>query len=155
MTSSIELNVEGLTRLRKSLRGLEKRQVNVGILAGTDARADGWSNATIGKQHEDGDDSIKMPPRSWLSMPLKWALPSDLQGAAGASVGKAFLDEGPRGALKALGLAATRTIDNAFATGGFGKWDPLRPRTVELKGGRTQILVDTTQLRAAVTYKVV
>ena len=57
------------------------------------------------------------------------------------------------------GITATVVIDDAFASGGFGEWATLKPKTVKrkTKNGKKgdAILIDTGDLRRSITYEVV
>jgi hypothetical protein len=61
---------------------------------------------------------------------------------------------GVKSAVKLLGVMGEETVQEAFATGGFGQWPALRPRTIQRKGS-SRILIDSAQLRKAVTSRVV
>jgi len=60
---------------------------------------------------------------------------------------------GAKRSVAALGKAGVDVIQEAFATGGFGLWAPLKPRTVQRKGS-DRILIEHGELREAVTSKV-
>ena len=61
------------------------------------------------------------------------------------------LREGPGvGVMRTLGEAALEDVEARFDTGGYDTWEPLSPVTVEAKGGRTEILIDTGNMRGAV-----
>jgi hypothetical protein len=53
---------------------------------------------------------------------------------------------GVKSAVKLLGVMGEETVQEAFATGGFGQWPALRPRTIQRKGS-SRILIDSAQLR--------
>ena len=52
--------------------------------------------------------------------------------------------------MEDVGKAAMADIDARFDTGGYGTWVPLSPLTIALKGGRTEILIDTGNMRNSV-----
>ena len=51
------------------------------------------------------------------------------------------------------GLTATVVINDAFESGGFGEWAPLKPETIRRKGS-DKILIDTGDLRRSISYEV-
>jgi hypothetical protein len=51
-----------------------------------------------------------------------------------------------------IGALGVGLVQQAFATGGFGKWAPLKAATIKRKGGAA-ILIDSAQLRKSITYK--
>jgi hypothetical protein len=124
--------------------------VQVGILTGG-ARADSsMTNAEIGYEHEFGNPSNNLPERSFLRMPLIF----NLRGNLNKDWSKTIQSYGFTTALKQLGVIAEGTIQKAFATGGFGFWEPLRPATIARKGS-SAILIDTSQLRRSISSRVV
>lgn len=61
------------------------------------------------------------------------------------------MDAGPGvSIMEEIGRAAMADIDARFDTGGYGTWQPLSPLTIEKKGGRTEILIDTSNMRNSV-----
>ena len=52
--------------------------------------------------------------------------------------------------MEEIGRAAMEDIDARFDSGGYGTWQPLSPVTVARKGGRTEILIDTSNMRNSV-----
>jgi phage gpG-like protein len=55
--------------------------------------------------------------------------------------------------VKEITALAEKVVLEAFATGGFGKWAPLRPETLARKKNH-DILVESHQLRDAITSEV-
>ena len=45
-------------------------------------------------------------------------------------------------ALEVLGIAGVQTVEEAFRTGGFGRWRSLKPATIRRKGSAA-ILIDS------------
>jgi phage gpG-like protein len=158
MSSSVEVkhNIDfGLKQLEGIEKAIkEKIYTKVGIL-GNKPRNDEESeevitNAEIGIIHEFGSIKRNIPPRSFLRMPVqtkakqikKQLLKNKKKyekSIASGDISKLFED---------LGIAAEVVIQEAFETGGFGKWQ-------ELKHREGTILVDTSQLRGSITSKVV
>ena len=52
--------------------------------------------------------------------------------------------------MKEVGRQGMADIDARFDTGGYGTWVPLSPITIAKKGGRTEILIDTQNMRRSV-----
>ena len=53
-----------------------------------------------------------------------------------------------------LGIIGQNISKDAFASGGFGKWEKLKPATVKAKGS-DEILLDTSKLVQSITNWVV
>ena len=127
--------------------------VKVGILKDKDAREGvGGSNASIGLVHEFGSYTKHIPERSFIRMPLR-KKQNELVKEVKEFIGE-HLFQGVKPFLKKVGLAAEAAIDEAFASGGFGTWDPIKPAT-EARKGTDAILIETAQLRRSITSKVV
>lgn len=151
---SVRLDTSGLDKLRQMAADLGSSEAQVGIFADKDARSDGKSNATIGGEHEFGlvSEGSKMPERSWLRMPLHERLAKNI--SASSLRATMMTDPTAENLLNKLGADAERTVQQSFDTGGFGEWPSLHPQTVEAKGHDT-ILIDSGELRAAVSHRVV
>lgn len=147
-----------------------KARVHVGILGGFDQRApegeEGSApvgNAELGVIHEFGVISEKrnIPARSFLRMPVINELPGALAVTRRDLWHRVIVQKGVRGALGLLGAYALDVIHLAFETGGFGHWQALSPRTVRAKmkkgrgAGSTSILIDSAQMRQAITAELV
>lgn len=108
---------------------------------------------------------ITIPARSWLQAPLeqKNAIINNLKkrfktqdelieyvSQTGDFMSLAIM----------LGAAAVEQIQEAFATGGFGQWEPNTPLTIEEKGSSMPLVgkgrgnESSGSLRRAVTYEV-
>ena len=149
--SKITVNLDGLENLVGRLKGYQAR---VGVLGGSGARteSDGMTNAEIGVIHEFGND--KVPPRSWLRMPIEEKR-RELVKFVGSGTVRGLLDRGDIvGVFKAIGVKAEAIVLSAFETKGFGKWPDNSPATIARKGS-DKPLIDTSQLRRAVTSDVV
>ena len=146
----------------KALERLLKQQditVKVGILGDAGARDgegeatldkgnDAIDNAGVGLIHEFGTENT--PERSWLRMPLTERFNSNLE-TAGAfdkkTMDKIIREKSFLSMAKKMGLVAVETIQEAFDTGGFGKWKPSDMSTKK----NEQTLVETQQLRDSMT----
>lgn len=129
----------------------KKYEALVGIFPENNQRSDGKSNAEIGLQHEYGDSSLVS--RSWLRMPIRLKQ-TEITQAAAEALPKAIAEKDMSSVYTALAKSAEKVIEGAFDSGGYGKWAPLSDTTVALKGN-DKILVDTAELKNAVSSKVV
>lgn len=147
------------TMLKFLAGGMPK--VRVGILGETAQRRDGEgpNNAEIGYVNEFGKMTgyPRIPARSFIRMPLNLFFQDKLKEKKSLNE-KAFLtalETGTADKFAAkVGIVAEETIQEAFATHGFGTWAPNAPYTVEMKKSDSP-LIDTGQLRRAITSKVV
>lgn len=158
----VSVDNETLQKVLADFKKNGRTRVHVGVLGGFDSRSDdGPGNAEIGAAHEFGVVSHNLPARSFLRMPVINELPPALKATDRELWHKAIVKEGIRGALALLGAYALDVIHLAFETGGFGFWQALKPATIrrKLKKGRgsgsTTILIDTAQLRQAITAELV
>lgn len=111
------------------------------------------TNAEIGAIMEFGSFSRGIPMRSFLRMPLMAKSGDIIRIAAGGL--RSFADEGVKArVLKRMGIAAENAIQDAFDTGGFGRWAKLAPATIKAKHS-SAILIDSAQLRFSVSSMVV
>lgn len=151
--SDVEYDDKGLRNMIRMLSTGEP-VVKVGILGDKNARSGddtGETNASIGAKHEFGDDGL--PIRSFLRAPIAEHFDSYLQKAGG--VDQKLTKEAINGkslmvVMKKLGMLAERIVQDAFDTGGFGKWKPsnMKNKTVH------QTLVETQQLRNSISSEV-
>jgi len=119
-----------------------------------DDKEESLSNAEVGLKHEFGSVTEKIPIRSFLKMPLETKFKSILK-AMSSTTARSKLEKGEiEDFWKIVGISAENVIQDAFESGGFGKWKPLSAFT-KLKKGSSQILIDTAQLRKAITSEVV
>lgn len=151
---SVRFNMDGWEgHVKKALQG--KYVTRVGILgekASEIHNETDKTNAEIGAIHELGLVA-HIPERSFLRMPLETKLGQWIEN--NLDIYEKCLKKGSmKQWFEAVGFAAEKIIDDAFATGGFGSWARLSPVTVAMKGGRLQILVDTGQLRSSITSAV-
>ncbi len=152
--TQIKFNLDGLDNLRKQLGN--SYVTRVGILGGKAAREDDapMNNAEIGLIHEFGSEGANIPPRSFLRLPLEEKR-RELMKAFASNSTKAAIESGEfKQVFLNLGIKAEEIIQEAFASGGFGHWPALKASTVASKGS-SAILIDTGQLRRAITSDVV
>jgi hypothetical protein len=128
----------------------------------TDEASD-LTNADIGLAHEMGVASRNLPQRSWLRTPLEDHLPGHFE-KLGDEVIKDILEKQDKKAYEELSVVCEQIIQMGFATGGYGKWAPLKLSTLEgkhkkfsyfTKEANDSILVDSGQLRKSITSAVV
>lgn len=119
------------------------------------------TNAQIGAIHEFGSPGDKIPERSFLRMPILSKLGDELKTIPGSDWKNVFADgaeESQSGGLiavlRVVGQAAVNVVQDAFNTGGFGRWAKLSKATIARKGS-SEILIETTQLRRSITFAVV
>ena len=112
------------------------------------------TNVDIGVIHEFGAPKAGIPERSFLRMPILSRLGDEIKTVPLADWQAVLLGGGPIAVLRAIGQAAVNVIQAAFHSGGFGRWAPLKARTIRRKGS-SDILVDTTQLRRSISFSVV
>lgn len=155
----LTFSVEGLDRFIKALKRSDAPRASIGILGG-DTRAarpgetGAKSNAEIGAYHEYG--TTRVPMRSFLRMPLATRLAPALEAAAALDedvLKEVLRTKSIRPWLSKVAILGLAVVQEAFDTGGFGEWAPLAPSTWERKEVN-QILVETQQLRRAVTWEV-
>lgn len=110
--------------------------------------------AEIGVIQEFGSISRKIPPRSFLRMPIEMRK-SDFIRFLGTPKANGFFNEGNiKGIYKSLGIVAEGIIDQAFGSRGFGQWKKNSPITIDIKGSDSP-LIDTGSLRKSITSAVV
>lgn len=166
-SGEMHFDFEALHRFARAVS--DKRVVKIGLFGGKSARTQAGSlrsegghrktkkqatatNPELGMVHELGSVSAGIPARSFLRMPLNFQAKRILRDAATGAA--ELLARGkPEMVLRRLGKACENAIQRAFATGGFGFWPKLSPGTVSRKHSSKQ-LIDTAQLRRAVTSKV-
>lgn len=151
--TQVKIDMSGFKPIKKALD--DKFKTRVGILGGKASEAHKGTeltNADIGAIHEFGSLSNNIPPRSFLRLPLEAKLGEwinknrirYMELMEQGSVRKFYVD---------MGFAAEGIIDEAFVTSGFGQWAPDKPATAKRKGS-SMPLIDTGQLRASITSKV-
>lgn len=168
--SSVRLSMDKMEQL---LEGLKTTPVlQIGVFADKAARTGGGTtNAAIARAHEFGVPERKIPPRSFLRMPLKThtsEVMAPLKGLQEAFIsGRTKIED----AWRRVGVAAVAVVTKAFGTGGYGQWPPLKEATVfrKMRGSLAKrkrltaetmagkhgmgILVDTGQLRRSITFR--
>lgn len=152
--SRINFNLDGLDDLKKSLSGFH---TEIGILGDGNMREGGKAgNAEIGLIHEFGSQSKNIPPRSFLRMPIEEKKRELVSSIRKSQTVRAAIDAGDvKAAFKAIGVMAEGIIQEAFSTGGFGKWPEKSELTRRYSKNPGSPLIETTQLRKAIASRVV
>ena len=151
-STQINFKVDGLERIRKNLEQT-KLVAKLGIFGDKNKRDDETvqTNADIGAFLEFG--TKKMPRRSFLLDPLT-IKGKELTKKVGQIIDR-YIDEenGIETILELVGIYGESIVQEAFETGGFGAWQPIKEATANRKGS-SQILIDSSQLRRSVISKV-
>ena len=140
-----------LRDLTKQIKIATTHEVNIGIAQDIGQYPNGEKVVDVGRRHEFG---IGVPRRSFLRMPFI-VKQKTIDKAIATSWKK--ITDGKSTALKEfgiLGIIGQNISKDAFATGGFGKWEKLKPATVKAKGS-DEILLDTSKLVQSITNWVV
>lgn len=156
----VNFDMSGFSVIKKALE--DEYKARVGILGSKaseihnakDAKGQsvdvGLTNADIGAIHEFG--SGKIPRRSFLQFPLETYMGKWVRANKDR-----YYEQLKKGNLKkfyvAMGLEAEKIVNEAFTTSGYGSWAPNAPLTIAKKGS-SMPLIDTGQLRASISSKV-
>ncbi|MGJ0377353.1 hypothetical protein [Aliarcobacter cryaerophilus] len=137
-----------LKKITKQIKELTTKEIKIGISAdvGTYTNKDGSVGPKIvevGRWHEYGLGDN--PRRSFLREPMiqKQATIQKhiIEGWGNILSGKSTAIK----ELGKLGMVGQEISKGAFATGGYGKWEKLKPQTVKRKGS-SDILIDKSKL---------
>ena len=140
-----------LRDLTKQIKIATTHEVNIGIAQDIGQYPNGEKVVDVGRRHEFG---IGVPRRSFLRMPFI-VKQKTIDKAIATSWKK--ITDGKSTALKEfgiLGIIGQNISKDAFASGGFGKWEKLKPATEKAKGS-AEILLDTSKLVQSITNWVV
>lgn len=155
-STQINFKVDGLKRIRKNLEQT-KLVAKLGIFGDKSKRDEdtkaGVTNAELGSFHEFGAPKINLPRRSFLLDPLT-IKGKELTKKTEQIIDK-YIDKegGIEKILELVGIYGESIVQEAFETGGFGAWQPIKEATANRKGS-SQILIDSSQLRRSVISKV-
>jgi len=151
-STQINFKIDGLERIRKNLEQT-KLVAKLGIFGDKGKRDEDTkaANADIGAFLEFG--TKKMPRRSFLLDPLT-IKGKELTKKTEQIIDR-YIDEenGIEKILELVGIYGESIVQEAFETGGFGAWEPIKEATANRKGS-SQILIDSSQLRRSVISKV-
>ena len=140
-----------LREITKQIKIATTHEVNIGIAQDIGQYPNGEKVVDVGRRHEFG---IGVPRRSFLRMPFI-VKQKTIDKAIATSWKK--ITDGKSTALKEfgiLGIIGQNISKDAFASGGFGKWEKLKPATEKAKGS-AEILLDTSKLVQSITNWVV
>ena len=140
-----------LRDLTKQIKIATTHEVNIGIAQDVGQYSNGEKIVDVGRRHEFG---IRVPRRSFLRMPF--IVNQNIIDKAIVTSWKKIVD-GKSQTIKEfgiLGIVGQNISKDAFATGGFGKWEKLKPATEKAKGS-SEILLDTSKLVQSITNWVV
>ena len=140
-----------LRDLTKQIKIATIHEVNIGIAQDIGQYPNGEKVVDVGRRHEFG---IGVPRRSFLRMPF--IVKQNIIDKAISTSWKKIV-EGESQTIKEfgiLGIVGQNISKDAFATGGFGKWEKLKPATIKAKGS-DDILLDTSKLVQSITNWVV
>ncbi len=140
-----------LREITKQIKLATTHEVNVGIAQDVGQYPNGEKIVDVGRRHEFG---IGVPRRSFLRMPF-----IEKQNIIDKAISTSWkkIVEGKNQTIKEfgiLGIIGQNISKDAFATGGFGKWEKLKPATEKAKGS-DEILLDTSKLVQSITNWVV
>ena len=140
-----------LRDLTKQIKIATTHEVNIGIAQDIGQYPNGEKVVDVGRRHEFG---IGVPRRSFLRMPF-----IEKQNIIDKAIATSWkkITDGKSTALKEfgiLGIIGQNISKDAFASGGFGKWEKLKPATEKAKGS-DEILLDTSKLVQSITNWVV
>lgn len=140
-----------LRDLTKQIKIATTHEVNIGIAQDIGQYPNGEKVVDVGRRHEFG---IGVPRRSFLRLPF--IVKQNIIDKAIFTSWKKIV-EGKSQTIKEfgiLGIVGQNISKDAFATGGFGKWEKLKPATEKAKGS-AEILLDTSKLVQSITNWVV
>jgi phage gpG-like protein len=140
-----------LNKLNKNLK--DKYVAKIGILGKKSGRADKNTNALIGAVHEFGSVTKNIPRRSFLNDPLQTKSKEINATIAKSASSDLLQNNGVELIFRKAATKAEQIVQMAFATGGFGKWKPLKKETTRRKGS-SSILIDSGQLRKSISSTV-
>lgn len=146
----------GYFEILEQLQAMGGTHITVGIHGDAKERAldADFTNAQIGGVHEFGSVKARIPQRSFIRSTMD-SRRKDLNAVVFKAMG--LVADGKRNnedAAGIIGLFAENAIKSTI-TKGDPEWAPLSPFTLEAKKPRTKILIDSAQMRNAVTHKVV
>lgn len=146
------MKLKGLEQIIKALK-VNVPTAKVGVMGSKNVRNDGTTNAQVGAAHEFGTATI--PQRSFLRVPIADHLEKKLEnsGAFDKETLALVVKQGDaRPWMKKVAITAEAIVQEAFETGGFGKWPPWKDPNYHNDDNR--LLVDTRQLRESISSEV-
>jgi len=177
METTVQFNIEKLEYLQRELARTASAYVKVGVASGKDTRNRVYppdcetilkTNTKIARDHEFGNpaaigpcgESIPIPERSILRMPMKLAMGDELSKVNKYTYEKIIRNDGVDGILDKVGSVAVNLVDKNFEKQGYPEgWRPISYKTLlhRRKHDRDskKLLDDSGQLRSSFDYEVV
>lgn len=151
--TKITMNLTGLGKLVDDLRDHKAR---VGVLgdSGKNGRDDDVpiTNAELMLIHEFGSETNNIPPRSALRMPIETKKGDLVKSIRKSQTFKGHIETGDiMKAVETVGVMAEAIVQDAFETKGFGQWPAKSPATQAQSQNPAQPLIESGQLRRAIT----
>lgn len=137
----------------RSLKEMKTKHVAVGVLESEATKRVYGNDTTVGQVaaiHEYGLGNS--PQRSFLKLPQELKQ-KEISNFINKQMEKVFDGMSVSQGLGLIGQYNLNLIQDAFASGGFGKWDGLDPYTIQRKGS-SGVLIDTGILKNSITYEV-
>lgn len=138
------------------IKEMANRRVKVGVPQGESNRSDGVNNAQLAYIHENGAPASGIPPRPFLGVGVKNAMPQ-VKKALGVYGRRAFDTTGAfEQGMDAIGLIAQTSVKKAIVAGsGFS---PLKPATIKARERKGFLgkkpLIRTGSLLNSISYVV-
>lgn len=157
--TEITINLKELDNLKTEFS--KKYITKVGILASGKAgeihpASEGKSITylMLGMIHEFGSFTRNIPARSFLRMPIETKKQELVKLLQSDRVKLMVQEKRIKAIYTWLGIIGEGIVQRAFASGGYGKWEPNAPATIRKKGSAAP-LIETGEFRKAVGSEVV
>ncbi len=124
-----------LNKLISSIPNAEDYIVQVGVLEAKAYPDSDLNTAEVGAKHEFGSPKENIPQRSFLREPLE-DKQEQIVNVAGKYTLEFIRQNKTKELLEKIGIEAVGIVNEAFLTGGFGKWKPLTEKTIKEKKAR-------------------
>lgn len=155
------ISLKGFEQILKALKSNRQPYVKIGVLGNSQRSAKGSeknvpTNAEVGAAHEFGAPARNLPIRSFLRAPLTENLDKAMDKSK-LSDEKTLQEVIRLGTIRPwltqVAIIAEEIVQDAFDTGGGGKWPKWKDPNYKNNTG--QILVDTQNLRDSIRSEVV
>lgn len=151
----IEILVDKVNAVIEGIQKLALNRVLVGIPSDRTNRADGEiTNAALGYIHENGAPEVGIPARPFLVPGVKDAQGTTIIGMRAAT--DAAFEGRPAEVTRQFNKVGLQAVNAVKARINAGPPPPLKPGTIAARKRRgrtgTKPLIDTGQLRNAITY---
>lgn len=164
MPTNLKMTYDRVGKIQAALESLGKQRVLVGIPAENGGRTpepgsdEKINNAALGYIHENGSPAANIPPRPFLMPGIREAqeqIGDVLESGVRKVVASAGAGNSVDKALHSVGLVAVNAVRRRLTE---GPHEPLKASTLARRRARgrkgTKPLIDTRQLRNALTYVV-